>query len=169
MVQIQVSTASFVGDGWLETTSNELPGRNVYDADGAAIDVVLPANSNLQPLTGFLAVLAACFTSGLAGVYFEMVLKGWFRCIGICKPKKEKSQSFPPGSTADLWIRNVQLSSWSIIPALIPVLVGFLRDGTRFGDIFVNFGFWAWCTVLMQVLGGLVTALVIKVCLSWDL
>jgi hypothetical protein len=67
------------------------------------------------------------------------------------------------GSTADLWVRNVQLSSWSIIPALIPVLIGFLRDGTRFGDVFANFGSWAWCTVLMQVLGGLVTALVIKV------
>jgi Nucleotide-sugar transporter len=67
------------------------------------------------------------------------------------------------GSTADLWVRNVQLSSWSIIPALIPVLVGFLRDGTTFGDVFANFGSWAWCTVLMQVFGGLVTALVIKV------
>jgi solute carrier family 35 (UDP-sugar transporter), member A1/2/3 len=30
----------------------------------------------MNPLKGFLAVFSACFTSGLAGVYFEMVLKG---------------------------------------------------------------------------------------------
>ena len=55
------------------------------------------------------------------------------------------------------------MSSWSIIPALIPVLIGFLRDGTTFGDMFANFGGWAWCTVLMQTFGGLITAIVIKV------
>ncbi len=31
-----------------------------------------------------------------------------------------------------------------------------------FGDLFKNFGGWAWATVLIQVFGGLVTALVIK-------
>lgn len=31
---------------------------------------------SMDPIKGFLAVSAACFTSGLAGVYFEMVLKG---------------------------------------------------------------------------------------------
>ncbi|KAJ7020790.1 nucleotide-sugar transporter-domain-containing protein [Mycena alexandri] len=30
----------------------------------------------MSPLKGFTAVTLACFTSGLAGVYFEMVLKG---------------------------------------------------------------------------------------------
>ncbi|KAJ7637428.1 hypothetical protein B0H17DRAFT_1278964 [Mycena rosella] len=55
----------------------------------------------MSPLTGFGAVIAACFTSGLAGVYFEMVLKN---------PR------------ADLWVRIVQRSLFSIIPALFPVL-----------------------------------------------
>jgi hypothetical protein len=87
----------------------------------------------------------------------------WCLKVGLTSRNKMMTESSLPGSTADLWVRNVQLSSWSIIPALIPVLVGFLRDGTRFGDVFANFGSWAWCTVLMQVLGGLVTALVIKV------
>jgi multidrug transporter EmrE-like cation transporter len=57
----------------------------------------------MSPLKGFGAVTAACFTSGLAGVYFEMVLKN---------------------SKADLWVRNIQLSLFSLIPALVPVLYG---------------------------------------------
>jgi drug/metabolite transporter (DMT)-like permease len=110
----------------------------------------------MNPLTGFLAVSAACVTSGLAGVYFEMVLKG---------------------SSADLWIRNVQLSLFSLLPALLPAffpnfsLVPFFFPGSssetfqpaeRPPWLFENFGFWAWATVLCQVVGGLVTALVIK-------
>jgi UDP-sugar transporter A1/2/3 len=67
------------------------------------------------------------------------------------------------GSKADLWVRNVQLSLWSLIPALIPVVIGLVRDGMGIQDMFANFGIWAWLTVLTQVFGGLVTALVIKV------
>jgi len=96
----------------------------------------------MQPLLGFLAVTAACFTSGLAGVYFEMVLKG---------------------SQADLWVRNVQLSLFSLLPAFLPALYDIRANGSSFPlDLFRNFGFWAWATVSVQVLGGLITAIVIK-------
>jgi UDP-sugar transporter A1/2/3 len=90
-----------------------------------------------HPIKGFMAVAAACFTSGLAGVYFEMVLKG---------------------SQVDLWVRNVQLSLFSLLPALFPIL---LSTSNPF-SLFANFGFWAWATVLVSVLGGLITAVVIK-------
>lgn len=109
---------------------------------GGGGDTIESLPATLHPIRGFLAVTAACFTSGLAGVYFEMVLKG---------------------SSADLWVRNVQLSMWSLIPALFPVVVGLVYDGRGIGDMFKNFGGWAWITVLTQVFGGLVTALVIKV------
>lgn len=99
----------------------------------------------MEPLKGFAAVIAACFTSGLAGVYFEMVLKN---------------------SKTDLWVRNVQLSLFSLLPALLPILFaptipgeptqGLVRDAMK------NFGGWAWATVAIQVFGGLVTAIVIK-------
>ncbi|PFH51702.1 hypothetical protein AMATHDRAFT_80138 [Amanita thiersii Skay4041] len=97
----------------------------------------------MSPLKGFGAVTAACFTSGLAGVYFEMVLKN---------------------SKADLWVRNVQLSLFSLIPALIPVLCSPAPEDSRgvISDLFRNFGGWAWATVSIQVFGGLVTAIVIK-------
>ncbi|GAA6061771.1 hypothetical protein JCM10212_001377 [Sporobolomyces blumeae] len=104
----------------------------------------------MDKFKGLLAVGAACMTSGLAGVYFEMVLKG---------------------SKADLWIRNVQLSFFSLLPALFAVFApGMSLSGTPARSvpvverqpIFANFGIWAWSVVLIQVFGGLITALVIR-------
>ncbi|GAA6016627.1 hypothetical protein JCM11491_006023 [Sporobolomyces phaffii] len=105
----------------------------------------------MDKFKGLLAVGAACMTSGLAGVYFEMVLKG---------------------SKADLWCRNVQLSFFSLLPALFAVFAPglSLAGGTGAAAeapeerpaIFANFGGWAWSVVLIQVFGGLVTALVIR-------
>ena len=101
-------------------------------------------------LTGLLAVLIACLTSGLAGVYFELVLKG---------------------SKVDLWIRNIQLAFFSLLPALSPVFFpGLTAEGTGFTiwpslpdePIFAHFTASAWAVVLVQVLGGLVTAIVVK-------
>jgi solute carrier family 35 (UDP-sugar transporter), member A1/2/3 len=102
--------------------------------------------NTMDGMKGLLAVMAACMTSGLAGVYFEMVLKN---------------------TQADLWIRNVQLSLFSLLPALMPIL--FSQQATAemsmigwIASLFDNFGPWAWATVFIQVLGGLVTAMVIK-------
>ena len=78
----------------------------------------------MSPLKGFGAVTAACFTSGLAGVYFEMVLKG---------------------SKADLWVRNVQLSLFSLIPAALPLVWEAPKNGTGFtlSGMLHGFGGWA--------------------------
>ena len=101
---------------------------------------------DMNAMKGFLAVVAACFISGLAGVYFEMVLKN---------------------SQTDLWIRNLQLSLFSLLPALAPIIFTQNASAHDTGDGFIsnlfnNFGAWAWATVFVQVLGGLVTAMVIK-------
>ncbi|KZT11320.1 uncharacterized protein LAESUDRAFT_642341 [Laetiporus sulphureus 93-53] len=95
----------------------------------------------MKPFKGFMAVIAACFTSGLAGVYFEMVLKN---------------------SPADLWVRNVQLSLFSLLPALLPIVFSQTGAAPVSLQLFAHFGIWAWATVGVQVLGGLLTALVIK-------
>jgi solute carrier family 35 (UDP-sugar transporter), member A1/2/3 len=67
-------------------------------------------------------------------------------------------------SKADLWVRNVQLSLFSLIPALLPILYSNAPPHSRgfFLDLFRNFGGWAWATVAIQVFGGLITAIVIK-------
>lgn len=100
-----------------------------------------PGAPDMNAFKGFMAVFAACFTSGLAGVYFEMVLKN---------------------SQADLWVRNVQLSLFSLLPALLPLFFTASPTGPFSLGLFDNFGAWAWATVAVQVLGGLLTALVIK-------
>ncbi|KAF8643814.1 hypothetical protein AX16_008832 [Volvariella volvacea WC 439] len=130
-----------VGIVQIQTSSTVGHGRVTKDTPvGSAHDFHMHV---MNPFKGFMAVTMACFTSGLAGVYFEMVLKG---------------------SKADLWVRNVQLSLFSLIPALLPIIYssrpadsqGFLSDLLR------NFGGWAWATVGIQVFGGLITAVVIK-------
>jgi len=105
-----------------------------------------PDLPSMNATKGFIAVVAACFTSGLAGVYFEMVLKN---------------------SQGDLWVRNVQLSLFSLLPCVAHIVFS-QESSPSFGQpgwlsgLFSNFGVWAWATVLVQVLGGLVTAMVIK-------
>lgn len=100
-------------------------GGGTAKAAVAAVTESLDVHS-MNAIKGFLAVAAACFTSGLAGVYFEMVLKN---------------------SQADLWVRNVQLSAFSLLPALMPVLVS---HQAGFSGMFNNFGGWAWATVLIK-------------------
>ncbi|OCF32937.1 solute carrier family 35 (UDP-sugar transporter), member A1/2/3 [Kwoniella heveanensis CBS 569] len=106
----------------------------------------------MRPMTGFLAVTLACMTSGLAGVYFEFILKS------------SSSSSAPP---PDLWVRNTQLSLFSLVPALVPIIVAPAGPpGMGYSDrvmaAFSNFNGWAIGTVLTQTFGGLVTALVIR-------
>ncbi|KAJ7172393.1 nucleotide-sugar transporter-domain-containing protein [Mycena filopes] len=111
---------------------------------GAANDGVPQDDAHtMNAMKGFIAVATACMTSGLAGVYFEMVLKN--------------------GQT-DLWVRNVQLSLFSLLPALAPVFYLYASDPQEgwISSLFRNFGGWAWATVSVQVFGGLLTALVIK-------
>jgi UDP-sugar transporter A1/2/3 len=115
-------------------------GEDSAKAAAAAISSSSNDVHSMNGLKGIMAVVAACFTSGLAGVYFEMVLKN---------------------SQADLWIRNVQLSAFSVLPALLPVIFSHKAGSGMMGQ-FQNFGGWAWATVAIQVFGGLITAIVIK-------
>ncbi|KAF9246250.1 nucleotide-sugar transporter-domain-containing protein [Melanogaster broomeanus] len=128
IVQVQTSTSN--------TGPREIRVGSAHDAAPLHIHT-------MSPLRGFGAVIAACFTSGLAGVYFEMVLKN---------------------SKADLWVRNVQLSLFSLLPAIAPILYApqFPAADGLVSHILRNFGGWAWATVVIQVFGGLVTAVVIK-------
>ena len=131
-----------VGIVQIQSTVSSGPHKSVDSPVGSAHDAAPIHIHIMSPLKGFGAVTAACFTSGLAGVYFEMVLKG---------------------SKADLWVRNVQLSLFSLVPALLPILFSNRRNSHGFfTDLLRNFGGWAWGTVAIQTFGGLITAVVIK-------
>lgn len=90
---------------------------------------------------GLTAVIIACTISGLAGVYFEKVLKG---------------------SSASLWVRNIQLSFYSLFPALF---IGvWYKDGYEISrkGFFVGYNSVVWTAILFQAAGGIVVALCVK-------
>jgi UDP-sugar transporter A1/2/3 len=89
---------------------------------------------------GTIAIICASVSSGFAGVYLEGVLKT---------------------TTASLWVRNVQLSLFGAIVALIGMI---LHDGTAIMEhgFFHGYNASVWGTVLLQSFGGLLTAVVVK-------
>nr|XP_038039066.1 UDP-N-acetylglucosamine transporter isoform X18 [Anas platyrhynchos] len=89
---------------------------------------------------GLMAVLIACFSSGFAGVYFEKILK-------------ETKQS--------VWIRNIQLGFFGSIFGLMGV---YIYDGEQLSKngFFQGYNQLTWIVVVLQALGGLVVAAVIK-------
>lgn len=101
--------------------------------------------SEMNRQVGLMAVLIACALSGLAGVTFEKILK----------------DSSTARSTS-LWVRNCQLSFWSLFPAF------FLGVLWKDGAIIAKTGFFAgynavvWTAIMFQAAGGIVVALVIN-------
>ena len=98
----------------------------------------LPQSQN--QLVGLAAVIISCLSSGFAGVYFEMMLKG---------------------SNASVWLRNVQLGMFGTITALIGM---FLKDGQKIQEdgIFYGYSILVWLVISQQALGGLIVALVVR-------
>ncbi|UZJ54572.1 hypothetical protein CBS101457_003892 [Exobasidium rhododendri] len=88
----------------------------------------------IAKLFGVMGVFAACTLGSGAAVYMEKVLK------------MDKRTS--------LWIRNAQLSLFSLIPATFAMLYE--------GAGLKNFTSWAWITVVMRSLGGFLIALILQ-------
>ncbi|EDQ86084.1 uncharacterized protein MONBRDRAFT_11197 [Monosiga brevicollis MX1] len=89
---------------------------------------------------GLVLVMAACFSSGFAGVYFEKMLKG---------------------ATAGIWILNVQLASFSVVIALTGLLYT-ERENIVSNGFFYGFSAWTYTAIGLQAIGGLVVAVVVK-------
>lgn len=92
---------------------------------------------------GLSAVLAAALISGLTGVYFEKVLK-------------ESTQH------VTVWTRNVQLSFYSLFPALIIGVI--FKDGEEIAKngFFDGYNAVVWTAIIFQALGGVLVAMCIN-------
>jgi len=101
-------------------------------------DTEIKPHTNL--MVGLIAVLAACVTSGLAGVYFEKILKG---------------------SSTSIWLRNIQLGLYGTILGLIGCL---WIDGDRIvaEGFFTEYNHLTILAILLQSAGGLIVAMVLK-------
>jgi len=91
-------------------------------------------------MLGLAAVLAAAFTSGLASVYLEKLLKQ---------------------TNASIWVRNVQLGVFGIFMAM---LVAYSTDGERIarGGFMQGFTIRVLCVISNNAFGGLLCAAVLK-------
>eukprot|EP00049_Salpingoeca_infusionum_P003168 m.64222 g.64222 ORF g.64222 m.64222 type:complete len:341 (+) comp11992_c1_seq1:233-1255(+) len=98
------------------------------------------AKASAQQWVGLIAVLSACCSSGFAGVYFEKILKG---------------------TKQSLWLRNVQLSFFSIFLGLFGVVMNDW-DAVSTDGFFQNYSTSTWVAISLQAFGGLIIAAVIK-------
>ncbi|KAI4273947.1 MAG: hypothetical protein LQ337_004282 [Flavoplaca oasis] len=92
---------------------------------------------------GIAAALMGCVVSSLASVYFERILKDAINPVS-------------------LWVRNVQLSFYSMFPALF---IGvFYMDGEKIArdGFFAGYNWAVWSTLILQALGGMVVSLCVK-------
>lgn len=89
---------------------------------------------------GIVAILAACCTSGFAGVYMEKVVKG---------------------SAPSIFVRNVQLGVFGILGGLFIVASKDFDIVARQG-FFANYTPLTWFTITLHSLGGILIACVIK-------
>ncbi|KAF2400704.1 nucleotide-sugar transporter [Trichodelitschia bisporula] len=97
---------------------------------------------DMNRYVGLMAVGVACMISGLAGVYFEKVLKD--------------------STKVTLWVRNVQLSFYSLFPALFFGVI--FKDGANIAKdgFFTGYNSVVWTAISFQAVGGLLVALVVN-------
>jgi len=89
---------------------------------------------------GLVAVLSACMTSGIAGVYLEKILKQ---------------------SEASIWVRNIQLGLFGASMGFVGCLS---KDWAQIQEAGFMQGYdgLVWGVILLQAVGGLVVAAVLK-------
>ena len=113
------------------------------------------SSSNAQNLmVGLGAVSIACFSSALAGVYFEKVIK---------RPQQNSTDDAQKVPNASVWMRNMQLAFYSVVIALVQGF--FFPAAPPPGpprSYLHGFSTWTWMLVLLQAAGGLLVAAVIK-------
>ncbi|GKT52326.1 UDP-galactose transporter 1 [Colletotrichum spaethianum] len=91
---------------------------------------------------GLSAVLVAAVASGLAGVYFEKMLKD-------------------SATPASVWTRNIQLSFYSLFPALAGVIFIDGEDIAKHG-FFEGYNWVVWTAIVFQAVGGVLASLCIN-------
>ncbi|KAF2874303.1 nucleotide-sugar transporter-domain-containing protein [Massariosphaeria phaeospora] len=110
--------------------------------EGIDEDVAMQ-NPQMNASVGLAAVLVACALSGLAGVTFEKVLKD-------------------SNTKTSLWIRNLQLSFWSIFPSLFLGVIWVDGENISKTGFFAGYNWIVWMAITFQALGGVIVALVIN-------
>merc|ERR1719259_923080 len=98
------------------------------------------ASARQNKFFGFCVALFACFLSGLAGIYFEKILKG---------------------SNVSVWMRNIQLS---VLAIPLGIIVCFTKHGSSIFEhgFFFGYDLFVIYLVALNATGGLLVAVVVK-------
>ncbi|GAM83896.1 hypothetical protein ANO11243_018860 [Dothideomycetidae sp. 11243] len=119
--------------------AGQLIGRRSATYEGIDKDFAVQ-HPQVNASAGMVAVITASVLSGLAGVYFEKILK-------------ESS------TDVSVWVRNVQLSFYSLFPALF---IGVMfKDGAEISKhgFFTGYNWIVWAAILCQSIGGVIVSL----------
>ncbi|KAM3589126.1 hypothetical protein VKS41_000003 [Umbelopsis sp. WA50703] len=176
------ATLSSFGSFLTQTTLSDDRSADVTDA----VDNV----GNQSNVKGYIAVLLACFLSGLAGVYFEKILKSpvvkpqpkytRFESVNTDKENTDDATSRKSSveldqedplnameddgvpQSAQVWVRNIQMSLFSMLFGLVFVVA--LQDGRKVvtEGFFAHYNALTWLVISIQAIGGLIVALVVK-------
>ncbi|CAJ0931993.1 unnamed protein product, partial [Mesorhabditis belari] len=146
--QLKILTTAFFSVSMLSKKLNPLKWIALVLLTGGVALVQLPSGNATNKtetggsdrLIGLLAVLAACFSSGFAGVYFEKILKT---------------------SNVTLWMRNLQLAFFSIFGGFFMCWL-YDSEAIATNGFFQGYNNIIWVVVLLQAYGGLIIALVVK-------
>lgn len=107
--------------------------------EGIEEDELALDTPGMDASTGLLAVVGVCIFSGLAGVYFEKVIKEG--------PK-----------TTSIWIRNVQLSIYSLFPAFFIGIIFLDGETVAKHGFFAGYNWVVVLSIIIQTFGGIVAA-----------
>lgn len=99
-------------------------------------------NAGSDAFSGIIATIGVCICSGFAGVYFEKVMK-----------ESHKASS--------LWIRNVQLSTYSLFPAFFIGVIFLDGETVSRNGFFHGYNWVVFSSVVIQSLGGILAAFVL--------
>ncbi|XP_067096279.1 UDP-galactose translocator [Osmerus mordax] len=112
------------------------------EQEGKVKETSVKGGASQNYAKGLVAVVVSCLSSGFAGVYFEKILKG---------------------SSASVWIRNVQLGIFGTLMGLLGL---WWNDGEAMAATERGFlhGYtpMVWGVIFNQAFGGLLVAVVVK-------
>ncbi len=123
---------------FLDATNTPLAKRSAT-YEGIAEDEMALNHPRVSASIGLLSVIGVCICSGLGGVYFEKVIKE--------APK-----------LTSMWIRNVQLSVYSLVPALFIGVIFLDGEAVAKYGFFDGYDWIVASSIILQAFGGIVAA-----------
>ena len=163
---LMIENRSYSRTQWICLTSLYL-GVAIAVISGSSSE---PSNPNNNLILGVGCCMVATLSSGLAGVYFEKVVKGGVavQANPPSSPPLNKLTQHKSLNRNSLWVRNIELAGLSLFVGLAWTALRSLSSPPSSSDVvpplpyLSGFTGTVWCLTLLQAFGGLVVACIVK-------